>query len=246
MSNILSIQADTHTHTCASVHAYSTITENAHHAASIGLKAIAMTDHAPQMPDGCHLWHFLNMRVLPRELEGVTILRGAEVDILDKNGTLDLDDEVLASLDWVVASMHNPICTVKTVEESTNAYLRIAEHPYVDVIGHSGTACFAYDYRKVIPVFGELGKLVEINASSLRVRPDSKNNCVEIAKLCKQYCVPIVVNSDAHFSHSVGAVAPALKMLEELEFPQELILNASAERLFDYVASKRGSNWRDK
>ena len=239
-----SIEADLHTHTVASTHAYSTVLENLHHAAKIGLRAIASTDHAPDMQDAPHIWHFMNLDALPREWEGVTLLRGAEVNILDADGRLDLPDSVLSDLDWVVASMHRRVCTARTMEETTRAYLKVAENPLIDLIGHSGTPAFAYDYRRVIPVFGEAGKIVEINDGSLSVRPESRKNCVEIARLCKEYRVPVAVDSDAHFCMAIGEVSGALEMLKEIDFPEELILNASADRLFSYLAAKHGDDWR--
>lgn len=62
---------DMHTHTVASGHAYSTITENAHYAASIGIEYLGMTDHAPNMPGSSGFLHFLNLKVIPQYIEGV-------------------------------------------------------------------------------------------------------------------------------------------------------------------------------
>ena len=60
----MKIQADLHTHTIASTHAYSTISENCIWAEKYGLKAVAMTDHAMKMPDSPHVWHFENLKAL--------------------------------------------------------------------------------------------------------------------------------------------------------------------------------------
>ena len=64
------IEADLHTHTLASTHAYSTIKENCQCAAEYGLKAIAMTDHMINMPDSPHIWHFENLFTLPDKICG--------------------------------------------------------------------------------------------------------------------------------------------------------------------------------
>ena len=71
----MKILFDTHTHTLASTHAYSTVMENAKYASEIGMEAIAVTDHAPAIPDGAHEWHFLNLKALPREKRALFILR---------------------------------------------------------------------------------------------------------------------------------------------------------------------------
>ena len=105
-----------------------------------------------------------------------------------------------------------------------------------DIIAHSGDPLYAYDYEKVIPLFGENHKLVEINNHSFDARRQNIENCKKIALCCKKHGVPIVVSSDAHFEAYVGDFGHALEMLSEIDFPEELILNASAERLNDYLS----------
>ena len=83
---------DTHSHTIASGHAYSTITEMAEAAAAKGLKALALTEHAPEMPGTCGLFYFQNLDVVPRMQKGIRLLMGAEVNIMDPDGTIDLPE----------------------------------------------------------------------------------------------------------------------------------------------------------
>lgn len=233
----MKIIADTHTHTLASTHAYSTILENAKFASEIGLKYLAITDHGPAVCDSPHIWHTVNLRIIPDELYGVKILRGVEANIME-NGSLDIEDAVLAELDWVVASYHEPAFPPSTEEKHTQAYINVAMNPNVCVIGHSGLDNYRYDYEKAIKVFKEQNKLVEINNHSFVVRKAGIKNCIEIARLCKKYEVPVVVNSDAHFAYSIGQVDNALKLLEELDFPMKLIVNAD-EELFDQFINSR-------
>ncbi len=230
--------ADTHTHTIASTHAYSTLLENIHQAAQVGLECLGMTDHATAQPDSPHIWHFANLTAIPPVVEGVRILKGAECNILDETGRIDLEPEMLRQLEWRIASIHAP-CYKKdaTLEDNTNAYLGVCENPYIDVIGHSGRGSFRYDYQKLIPLFGERGKLVEINESTLK-SPSSRKNCTEIATLCKKYRVPVIVDSDAHFALSIGRFSAAVEMLEEIEFPEELVINADSDRFWHYLEQK--------
>ncbi len=234
------IIADTHCHTVASTHAYSTVDENAAYAAEAGLKILALTDHGPTMPDAPHLWHFYNLTILPRKINGVVILKGAEANIIDYDGHLDIDEVCYKSLEWINVSFHRESCKPGSVEEHTRAYLAVAQNPYVDVIAHSGTEIFRYDYEAGVKAFKEYGKLVEINEGSQRVRTDSLKNCAEIAKLCKKYEVPVVVSSDAHYKTSLGAYTASLRMLEEIDFPENLILNADIARFCAYLKEKRG------
>ena len=234
----MKLMADTHTHTIASSHAYSTLLENIHQAAQVGLECLGMTDHAPAQPDSPHLWHFVSLTAIPPVVEGVRILKGVECNILDETGRVDLEPEVLRQLEWRIASIHAP-CYKQgaTVQDNTNAYLGICENPCIDVIGHSGRGNFRYDYQKLIPLFGERGKLVEINESTLK-SSSSRKNCTEIAALCKKYRVPVIVDSDAHFALSIGRFSAAMEMLEEIDFPEELVINADSDRFWDYLAQK--------
>lgn len=236
--------ADTHCHTVASTHAYNTVDENAAYASKIGLKALAITDHGPAMSDGAHPWHFQNLRILPRTIDGVLILRGAEVNITDFEGSIDLDEYTLNFLDWVIASFHHPVCAPSTKEDHTKAYLKIAQNPHVTVIGHCGTADYDYDHEKVVKAWKEYGKIVEINEGSTRVRKSSWNNCLDIAKLCKKYEVPIVVNSDAHYKTNIGDFQKSEMMLKEINFPETLILNADEERFFETIKKQCGIDWK--
>jgi len=141
-------------------------------------------------------------------------------------------------LEWVISFMYNSLCGDFSYEEATNAWLQVAQNPHVDVIGHSGDQRYAFDYEKVIPVFKEYGKIVEINNSSVLSRPGAKENCKTIAALCKKYSVPVVVNTDSHFAPNIGRFDQAIPILEAVDFPEELVLNAGYSRFLAVVQSK--------
>ena len=101
----MKIIADTHAHTLVSGHAYSTIREMAAAAARRGMKVQALTEHAPEMPGTCGLYYFQNLDVIPREISGVKMLFGAELNIMDTSGTVDLPEQVCREMDIVVASI---------------------------------------------------------------------------------------------------------------------------------------------
>ena len=229
--------ADTHVHTVASEHAYSTVMENLIEAKKKGLHFICFTDHSGKMVGAPSDTYFACLRVgLPDEYDGVYILRGCEVNILDENGTLDLPSPLLDKLEWVIASVHGILTPPMTVEQSTKMWLNVAQNPHVDVIGHCGDENYRFDYERVIPEFAKYGKIVEINANSYRSRPSSINNCVEIARLCAKYGVPLVLSSDAHFAGNVGEVSDAMRIVTEAGIPNELILNANATRFANLIS----------
>lgn len=235
----MKIEVDTHCHTIASTHAYSTVLEMATYAAKKGLLAIAITDHGCALPDGPHEWHFGNLRSLPRYIEGVLILRGAEANILDYDGNLDIPLCYLEELDWIIASLHDPCCPPSSINDHTNVWLKIARNPYVDVIGHSGHNLYKYDYDLVMQEMAKYGKFIEINNHSFSARPGTHENCRKIALACKKHNVPIVVSSDAHNCFEVGEFDVAIKMLQEIDFPENLIVNLKLETLLNFIQKKR-------
>lgn len=234
--------ADLHTHTIATDHAYSTLLENVAYASKRGLKAIAMTEHCPAIGDAPHEFHY-GYTQIPREIEGIIVLKGAELNVLNTAGEVDLPENTLRRLDWVIASMHRPCFAPDQPMEAVNeAWTNIAKNPYIDCIGHCGDQGYRFDYEKIIPLFKQYGKVVEINNHSFKARPGTDENCKEIARLCKQYEVPIVVNTDAHFALSVGVFDRALAALKEVDFPEELVLNNDLKRLVDFINAKPHKN----
>ncbi|MBQ3427827.1 MAG: phosphatase [Clostridia bacterium] len=241
------IKFDTHTHTLASAHAYSTVAENAAYAARVGMDGFAVTEHGPAMPDAPHEWFFHNLKNLPGELYGQKMLIGAEVDLLDKNGKLDLGDDLLSRLDVVGASIHGPVYADNDAEDHTSAYEAAVLHPNIDILCHSGSPQYKYDYEYIIKLARDNNKLIEINNHSFFVRRSSIENCRRIAELCKKYGTGITVSSDAHFFTDIGNYAQALEMLDEIDFPEELVMNTTYEKFETYLREKRGKEpmkWR--
>jgi DNA polymerase (family 10) len=113
------------------------------------------------------------------------------------DGSLDYEDDVLAQLDWVVASVHTAFRM--SSEEMTARIIRAVEHPLVDVIGHlSGRkierrAPYAFDAPAVIEAAARTGTMLEINASPDRRDLDEVN-----ARAAAAAGVPILINCDAH------------------------------------------------
>ena len=232
-------QADLHTHTCASTHAYSTILENCTFANRCGLKAIAMTDHGMTMPDAPHVWHFHNLKALPRKICGVTVLCGVEANVIDYDGHLDIDEETMSYLEWVVASYHKYTCKPSTFDEHTKGYLKLAENNDVDIIGHPTTAMFEYDMERCVKKFKEYDKIIEINESSIIWKRGSRENSAELMRLAKKYDALISINTDAHYCENIGQAPIAIQMAQELEVPERLIINTDWDRLRERIMKKR-------
>ena len=234
----MKILVDTHVHTVASGHAYSTIDEIARYAKSQDLEAVAITDHSAGMPGGAHPYYFSNIRILPDYIHGVRILKGVEVNIVDHNGTIDMAAEELEHLDIVVASLHPPCIEFADREVTTRTLMRAIENPSVHIIGHPGDNRYPLDFEKIVKHAKAHKVLLEVNNASLRptsVREGVRENLAEILKLCIKYDNPIVVASDAHFHQDVGSLAESIDLLKEVNFPEHLVMNQNKDRLMNFI-----------
>ncbi len=236
----MQILTDLHTHTLASAHVFSTLYENLCTAKEKGLELIALTDHAPNLPDSPHEWHFLGYSNAPNFYKGIKILLGVELNILNKNGEIDLPVALLESrIQLAIASIHKPAYQEAAGGDHTETWLNVIKNPYVDILGHSGSPDFMYDIDTVVTAAKEANVCIEINNHSFRARPANIDRCRKIALACKRIGTKIVVNSDAHFMGQVGNVEKAAAMLKEIDFPEELIMNLNAERVIKYIENKK-------
>lgn len=229
---------DTHTHTIASGHAYSTIRENAKAAAEKGLELLAITEHAPRMLGSCGPIYFQNLRVVDRSAFDVELLLGVELNILDEQGRIDLEGRTLKQMDIAIASLHIPCINPGSREYNTEACIQAMKNPYVNILGHPDDSRYPVDYRALVQAAKENEVLLELNNSSLRPdgsRKDAKGLDIEMLKLCVEYEAPIVIGSDAHVDVDVGRHDKALQLLEEIDFPEELVVNRSTGELKKYV-----------
>lgn len=233
----MELEADLHTHTTASGHAYSTFKEMVEAAHEKGLKMIAITDHGPNMTGAPDTEFFFNTFIWPRVVNGVHVLRGIEANIVDTEGRLDLPDELLEQLDIVLAGFHGGTgYQGSTVEDNTKAMIAVLQNPRVHIITHPGNPQFPIDFEKVVLAAREYGKALEINNSSFFVRPKSNEFCLKIAKFARRYGVMVAVNSDAHISYQVGEWPLAMDIVYRAGIEKTQILNSSAEMVRKFLA----------
>ncbi len=231
---------DLHTHTISSGHAYSTLEENVEGAIRNKIKVLGLSDHAPGMQGGPNIFHFLNMRIIPDIIKGIRVLKGIEVNIMDYTGKLDVCDNDLKKMDYAIASLHPPCIKSSSVEDNTNALIGAIKNPYINIIGHPDDSRFPIDYEKVVAAAKENNVLLEVNNSSLHpanTRVGAKENIVELLNLCKKNKTSIVLGSDSHISYDIGNFERALKIIKEYNFPDELIVNTSIEKLNKFIST---------
>jgi DNA polymerase (family 10) len=195
------IRGDLHSHTVAS-DGHFTIEEMAVAARDLGYEYLAVTDHSAThgfgndvSPDALRRQIEL-VRAADARLEGIRVLAGSEVNILP-DGSLDYEDDLLAELDWIVASVHTAFSTPE--REMTERMVTAVRHPLVDAIGHpTGRLIekrqpYAIDLDAVIAAAADAGTMLEINANPLR-----RDLSDGFARAAAKAGVAIVIDSDAH------------------------------------------------
>ena len=195
--------------------------------------------------------HVFGQRFLPRFKNGVKLYRSVEIDIAKKDGSLfaqnikddsfsypgKLNGDVLSEmffnqLDYAIASVHqlddHPQLITKS--EGTAMYINAMSHPKVFILGHIDRPGIPFDISEVVKAVKVMGKAIEINEVSFVISEKSCEMCKEIAIHCAEIGTQIAVGSDAHEISKIGVFSNALTMLEEIGFPEELIVNGNVER----------------
>ena len=237
--NSYAIKGDMHTHTLVSQHAFGTLKEMIEASKAKNLDFIAITDHGPEMTDGANRLHFIGLGNLPDFIDGIRLYKGIEANIKSYAGRLDLENSLLRRLDYVIASFHKEAIKPGTAEENTEAWLSVIRKKHVDALGHMGNPAFPFDHRTVMLALRDSGKVFEINSHSPVARPGSEENCLDLIKYAKKWDIPVVCTSDAHSPYSVGEVKYSLDLLKSQDFPSDLILNSSLERMDSYIERRR-------
>jgi putative hydrolase len=236
--------ADLHTHTVASGHAFSTVTELATAAAAKGLELIAFTDHGPSVPGGAHPWYFWNTKAVPGHIAGVRVLRGCEANVVDSDNGVDLPDDVLRLLDVVAVGFH-PLTGFdeRDRERNTRALVRAISNPLVDVVTHPGNVDgFPVDVDTVVAAAVECGVALELNNHSFEpgsTRAASIGGERAFALAARDAGAMITIGSDAHYHDQVGSFDRALAVADEIAFPLERVVNRGEASVLAFLHAKR-------
>jgi len=238
-------EVDTHTHTILSGHAWSTLTENCCAARDRGMKGLCLTEHGPAIECGAPSFIPHSQRMLPDYVEGIRVYKGIEINILDHQNHLDIDNAHLRLCEFAIASIHTHMFPGKADRDGNTAtYLEMLANPYIDILGHADDPSVPCDFEAMIKQAQDYGKLLEFNNNSTTAhRPGSLPSLKKYILCCKKHGQRVCVASDAHFHTMVGNVGPMMQLLDELEFPQELIVNLTKER-FDAYMEERNSRIR--
>lgn len=234
----MNILLDVHTHSIMSGHAFSTVTEMAMEAQRKGLKILGITEHTPALPGAPDSIYFRNIHVIPRQWGDTRLLMGCELNILDNDGTIDLDEFFLRKMDIRLAGLHKLVYTPGTKDDNTAGLIKVIRNPWIDIITHPGDGTAELHFEPIVLAAKEAGTLLEINNSSMkpvREKVEARDNNLEILRLCKKYEVPVILGSDAHIHFDIANYQYLYPLLSEAEFPEALIMNDKPDAFLRFI-----------
>jgi DNA polymerase (family X) len=210
------LRGDLHCHTTIS-DGRNSLEEMADAACARGYAYLAVTDHSASHGFGNHVTperleeRIEEIRKLNSGVRGFRVLAGSEVNVMP-DGSLDYEDDLLAELDWVIASVHTSFKISK--RKMTERIVAAVEHPLVDCIGHltgrliNRREPYDVDVEKVAEAAARTGTMLEINGN-----PNRRDLSERHARLAAEAGVMICLNTDAHgtdtLSNMVYSVATA-------------------------------------
>ncbi len=236
------IRGDLHMHTTATDGRCS-ILEMAQAAQQRGLEYVAITDHsqALAMANGMNekrvLAQIKEIRKAESRMEGFRIFAGTEVDI-HRNGTLDLDNEVLAQLDVVVASVHSLMNL--SSEQMTDRLLAAFENPYLNILAHpTGRLVlrrepFGFDAEKIVAEARRRNIALEVNSF-----PDRLDLREHHIRLCKQAGVKLVISTDSHHTKHLSHLKYGVLMARRGWLEKQEVLNTLPAAQFQQAIKRR-------
>jgi len=231
------IPVDFHAHTHFSqcgIHSHIEMLEEAKRR---GMAALAITDHGPALK-GRHPSPAYER--LHDPVPGIRYLKGIEANVVDEQGTIDVPAQMLPWMDVVLLGLHVHFERPDTSKDWTASLVAaMQKNPCVDIITHPLNSMFPVDLRIVAETACELGIALELNNSKLAYQRVTQEETVRFLAICREAGCRMVLASDAHAIHEVGEDALARPLLEQSGISEELIVNASAERAFAFIESRR-------
>ena len=238
------IRGDVHNHTIAT-DGRNTIREMADAALARGYEYLAITDHSKNLAmtngldDRRALAHIAAIRQVGKEMaeEGkpIRVFAGIEVDIL-ADGSLDLEDETLAQMDVVVASVHSYFN--QPLEEMTARVLRALENPCLKILGHPTgrkllkREAYQIDLGRIVKAASAAGVALEHNAN-----PNRLDLCDRDLRMAKEAGCKIVINTDSHHTSEFDNMRYGIRQLRRAWLTKEDVVNTLPAQ--DFLASLR-------
>ena len=193
MTHTMKSLIDVHTHTLASGHAYSTMSEMIAEAQKRGLKILGITEHGTSIPGTCGWLYFKNYWVVPRQYGDLKLMLGAELNILNTKGDIDMEVKHYRYMDLRIAGIHSVCWDGGTAAQNTDGIVAAMHNPWIQMISHPCDGTVDLDLEPIVLASKETGTILELNNNSLRPgrgKVKALDNNREMLKLCMKPTPP--------------------------------------------------------
>ena len=233
------LKIDLHTHTIASGHAFNTIYEMAEAASKKGIKVLGITEHGPETLGSAKEVYFECLDRVPKKLYGVKLLFGAELNIINEQGGVDLSETTLKRLDFA-SGFHIARSYKGSKESQTTAVVEAIKNPYVSVIVHAYYRPIDANIEKVAQTACDNNKLMEIslthfNNSWKTIQGERLERLKKMIKIIKKNNFKVLLGSDAHVITEIGADASFQKNKKLLGLMDKDIANYDIKYLRKFI-----------
>ena len=197
------LEADLHVHSLFSHCGLHTFLELLTQAKTLGLKAIAITDHGLGIPGGRLTSVFFERFTSP--YPDVTLYKGVELNVLDEIGIIDTPWFAMPFIDIVLLGIH-PNLTPKLSKEYYTEKLLAAmiANPYVDIITHPNDPHYPLDFDAVAQTAASFGMALELNNSKVMLNRSTPDDALRLITACKNAGCRMALNSDTHVLQELG------------------------------------------
>lgn len=216
---------------------------------NLGLSLIAITDHGPAMQHSAHEGYFEMSARLPKLVDGLNVLFGCEMNIINEFGDVDLSTETMSGLDIVLAGLHTrtPYSENGEAKNTMSIINAMIRHPEINIITHPFRADFPIFVRDVAQAAKECNVILEINLALLMeaIKYKAERSFAVILDKTAELISSIhsaggryVINSDAHCTHEIGIGDMQYeKLIRELGILPEHVLNNDLDALREFIPS---------
>lgn len=182
-----------------------------------------------------------NIARLSSEINGIAIIGGVEIDIVNPQGDLAFFDsyfsfdqetsigEKLCKKSQVVIASYHDFYQKLSVEENTKVLLNVIGNPYVHILGHIDRIEGDIDFELLLPKVKEKNKIVEINCSTFYQNGDIDSLKI-LVEACLKHEVSISIGSDAHVAYEIGQFNELVSFLKEIDFPEDKIISTNLKK----------------
>ena len=247
------IEVDTHCHSIASFHAFSTIEEILAKAKKKGLTGIAITDHHPSLeyrsgnskinaPDFAYFIVFCNR--FENTLPNIKLYKGIELNILEKEPWISpIPKRLKGKFDILLAGIHSfPHLFNRSADKDKNTDIIIkainsGEKPKFTILTHPVVNANPVHIDQVVKACLQRGIAIELNNSYIRYLKSDKQQNIEMVKSVKKHGANLSIGTDTHTPNEIGSFREAINLLNELNFPPQLIVNRTIQTLEKFLGN---------